>query len=252
MSPSPDPTGRFRLDGRAALVTGASSGLGARFAAVLAAAGAVVHAVARRADRLEELARAHERVVPVVCDVADPVALQDVVDRIGPVDVLVNNAGVPGLAQVEQETPEVLARVLQVNVAAPFELCRLVAAGAPPQGASIVNIASIQGLVAGHPVGGAAYAASKGALIAATRELAAQWGPRGIRVNALAPGWFDTEMTAELFGDERATRWVHRNTLLSRAGRADELDGALLFLASDAGSYVTGQVLAVDGGWTAR
>ena len=246
------PASLFRLDGKTAVVTGASSGLGARFAAVLAGAGATVHAVARRADRLDELARVTPGVVPAVCDLGDLTAVAGLVERVGGVDVLVNNAGVPGAARIEDESPVAVAQVLQVNVQAAFELSRLFGAVAPPSGLSIVNIASIQGLVAGHPIGGAAYAASKGAVIALTRELAAQWGSRGIRVNALAPGWFDTEMTAELFGDAKATRWVERNTMLGRAGRSDELDGALLLLASGAGSYLTGQVLAVDGGWTAR
>jgi NAD(P)-dependent dehydrogenase (short-subunit alcohol dehydrogenase family) len=108
------------------------------------------------------------------------------------------------------------------------------------------------GLVAGAPLGGASYAASKGALLALTRELAGQWGRRGIRVNALAPGWFRTEMTADLFADDKAGRFIDRNTMLGRAGDVCELDGALLLLASRAGSYLTGHVLIVDGGWTAR
>jgi NAD(P)-dependent dehydrogenase (short-subunit alcohol dehydrogenase family) len=101
-------------------------------------------------------------------------------------------------------------------------------------------------------MGGASYSASKAGLIGLTRELAGQWGGRGVRVNALAPGWFRSEMTEDLFADERSARWVERNTMLSRPGTEGELDGALLFLASDASTYCTGQVLAVDGGWTAR
>src|SRR5205085_7479459 len=107
------------------------------------------------------------------------------------------------------------------------------------------------GVVAAGQIPFASYAASKGGLVQLTRELAGQWARRGVRVNALAPGWFESDMTAELFADERSMAWVARRTPLGRAGRADELDGALLFLASDASSYVTGQVLAVDGGWTA-
>ncbi|BBJ39249.1 hypothetical protein SSPO_019670 [Streptomyces antimycoticus] len=121
---------------------------------------------------------------------------------------------------------------------------------APPR--SVINVSSILGLVTAAPLGGASYAASKAGLLGLTRELAGQWGGSGTRVNALAPGWFRTEMTADLFGDERSSRWVERNTLLRRGGDAHELDGALLFLASDASSYCTGQILTVDGGWTAR
>jgi NAD(P)-dependent dehydrogenase (short-subunit alcohol dehydrogenase family) len=113
-------------------------------------------------------------------------------------------------------------------------------------------VASILGLVSAAPVGGASYAASKAGLVGLTRELAGQWGRAGIRVNALAPGWFRSEMTEELFADPRTGRWVERHTMLHRPGNGDELDGALLFLASDASSYCTGQVLVVDGGWTAR
>jgi NAD(P)-dependent dehydrogenase (short-subunit alcohol dehydrogenase family) len=142
--------------------------------------------------------------------------------------------------------------VLDLNLVAGFELSKLVGELMADGGGSIVNVASIQGLVAGAPLGGAGYAASKGALIALTKELAGQWGRRNIRVNALAPGWFHTEMTEELFADEATSKFVNRNTMLNRGGRLEELDGALLFLASDASSYCTGQVLVVDGGWTAR
>jgi len=223
-----------------------------RFSRVLAEAGATVFAAARRADRLESLAAQHPGIKPVTCDVCDPAQLATLVEESGPVDVLVNNAGMGGAATIEAEPLDVLRQVMDVNFVAAFELCRLVGASAPQTGASIINVASIQGLVAGHPLGSASYSASKGALIALTRETAAQWGRRNIRVNALAPGWFRTEMTADLFADEPASRFVARNTMLGRAGEGAELDGALLFLASDASSYTTGQVLVVDGGWTAR
>ena len=242
----------FGLAGRSAIVTGASSGLGLRFAQVLADAGATVFAAARRAERLSDLAAGHPGIHPVACDIADPAQLAALVERAGPVDVLVNNAGVGGEMAIENEPTATLQHVLDVNLVAAFELCRQVGAGAPAAGASIINIASVQGIVAGHPLGGAAYSASKGAIIALTRELAGQWGRRNIRVNALAPGWFHTEMNDDLFADDRSSRFVDRNTMLNRPGDVAELDGALLFLASDASSYVTGQILVVDGGWTAR
>jgi NAD(P)-dependent dehydrogenase (short-subunit alcohol dehydrogenase family) len=250
-------TGLFRLDGRTAVVTGASSGLGARFVRVLAAAGATVYAAARRLDRLEALATEDGNIRPVTCDVrldSDRVRLVETVLAAGDgLDVLVNNAGVTGPVQALDEDPSGFASVLGVNLVAPFHLACLVATSVP-EGArpSVVNVASILGLVSAAPLGGASYSASKAGLIGLTRELAGQWGRRGVRVNALAPGWFRSEMTDGLFADARSSDWVARNTMLRRGGEAHELDGALLFLASDASTYCTGQVLVVDGGWTAR
>jgi NAD(P)-dependent dehydrogenase (short-subunit alcohol dehydrogenase family) len=237
----------FSLAGKTAVVTGASSGLGARFATVLAAAGATVYAAARRAGRLAALG---PEIHAVTCDVSvadDRVRLAETAGRI---DILVNNAGVPGERQAAKESAADFADVLAVNLVAPFHLSRLMAESG--DGGSIVNVASILGLVSAAPLGGASYAASKAGLIGLTRELAGQWGGAGIRVNALAPGWFRSEMTEDLFADERSRRWVERNTMLNRGGDPAELDGALLFLASDASSYYTGQVMVVDGGWTAR
>jgi NAD(P)-dependent dehydrogenase (short-subunit alcohol dehydrogenase family) len=247
----------FDLTGRTAVVTGASSGLGVRFAEVLAATGAVVYAAARRLDRLQELAARVPSVVPVACDVAEPddclALVQQVVAERGRLDVLVNNAGVSGPPRVEDETEDDLARVLAVNLRGPFLLSKHAGEAMRAQGSgSIVNVGSILGLVSAAPVGGVGYAASKGAVLAMTRELAGQWGRYGIRVNSLVPGWFRTEMNDALLDDEKGGRWVGRNTMLGRPGRVEELDGALLFLASDASSYVTGQALVVDGGWTAR
>lgn len=241
-------TDLFSLAGKTAVVTGASSGLGARFASVLAEAGATVFAAARRVDRLRQLG-----VGVVSCDVSvesDRVRLAEtVVAETGRFDILVNNAGAPGEPQAAKETADSFASVLAVNLVAPFHLAQLMASHG---GSSIINVASILGLVSTAPLGGASYAASKAGLIGLTRELAGQWGSTGVRVNALAPGWFRTEMTEDLFSDERSRRWVDRNTMLNRGGEAGELDGALLFLASDASSYYTGQVMVVDGGWTAR
>ncbi|MGW0946484.1 SDR family NAD(P)-dependent oxidoreductase [Streptomyces sp. NPDC002623] len=263
MTPLATPaTELFSLAGRTAVVTGASSGLGARFATVLASAGATVLAAARRLDRLKELADDDPRIRPVVCDVSraqDRVRLMETaLDETGRIDVLVNNAGAPGAVRAEDESADDFADVLAVNLVAPFHLARLLAeaeATAHDHGRttrSVVNVSSVLGLVSGAPLGGAAYAASKAGLIGLTRELAGQWGRAGVRVNALAPGWFRSEMTEGLFSDERSRRWVERGTMLGRGGEPGELDGALLYLASDASAYCTGQVLTVDGGWTAR
>ncbi len=247
----------FDLADRTAVVTGASSGLGRRFAEVLADAGATVFAAARRVERLEELTAARPSIHPVRCDVSDAADCAALVSRAleetGRIDVLVNNAGTSGPTRIEDETEDDLERVLAINLRGPFLLSKYAGAAMCAAGSgTVVNVASILALVSAAPVGGAGYAASKGAIVALTRELAGQWGPQGVRVNALVPGWFRTEMNDALFADERSSRWVDRNTMLRRPGQPSELDGALLFLASDASSYLTGQSLVIDGGWTAR
>jgi len=256
--------GLFDLTGKVAIVTGASSGLGEGFARTLVGAGATVVAGARRLHRLEVLAKELDgaapgagRLVPVGCDVTSVQDRSHLVEvaagQTGRIDVLVNNAGMPGVPNAEDETVDGFAALLDLNVSAGFHLAAEVAAGPAAEGSlSIINVASVIGLVSTAPIGGASYAASKAGIIGLTRELAGQWGRRGIRVNALVPGWFDTEMTEGLFSNERSAGWVRRNTMLGRGGEAGEVDGALLFLASAASSYVTGQALVVDGGWTAR
>jgi hypothetical protein len=244
----------FDLGGRVAIVTGASGGLGARFAATLAAAGASVIACARRLEPLERLAAEHPSVAAVRCDVTDDAQLRalvdDVVELHGRIDVCVNNAGISSDGASD---PDSFERVLEVNVRSVFALSQLVAEPMLQQGrGSIVNISSMFGIVASSPVPEAAYVASKAAVNGLTRELGAQWAAAGVRVNALAPGWFPTDMNAELFADERTANWVARTCPMGRVGRPDELDGALLFLASDASSYCTGQVIVIDGGWTLR
>lgn len=249
----------FSLDGRVAVVTGASSGLGHRFARVLHAAGATVVVGARRVDRLDELvASLGDRALAVECDVADDEQVRALAAAAlgvdGHVDVLVNNAGVGGAGPAEDETMDRWRRTMAVNVDGLFLLSQEIGRSMIDHGrGSIVNIASVLGLVAAAPIKQAAYCASKGAVVNLTRELGAQWGRKGVRVNAVAPGWFMSEMTAEeMFGDDRSMEFVRRNAPMGRAGESHELDGALLYLASDASTYVTGQILAVDGGWTAR
>ncbi|MBQ6641893.1 MAG: SDR family oxidoreductase [Saccharopolyspora sp.] len=248
----PTPGELFGLQGKTALVTGASSGLGARFATVLATAGATVWITARRKEKLDALAATNPALRVLPADLSDEAAREALIAETGAVDVLVNNAGTESGAKPLDETPSGFAGVLGTNLVAPFHLAQLAARAADGGSLSVINVSSILGLVSAAPLGGASYASAKAGLIGLTRELAGHWGGRGVRVNALAPGWFRTEMNDELFADDRSVRWIERNTMLRRAGEGSELDGALLFLASAASSYCTGQVLAVDGGWTAR
>lgn len=240
------------------VVSGASSGLGARLARVAHTAGAAVVVAARREDRIRALADdLGERAISVRCDVtvdADVQALvSTVIERFGRVDVLVNSAGVSIPMAAEDEPVDQFEHVLGVNVVGTFRTCQAVGRHMLGRGrGSIVNVASVLGMVAGAPMRQASYCASKGAVVNLTRELAVQWARKGVRVNALAPGWFESEMTEDIWTDERSSDFVVRNTPMARRGDAHELDTAFLFLATTGSSYMTGQVLTVDGGWTAR
>lgn len=256
-----DPTQEFRLDEKTVIVTGASSGLGARFARVVAAAGASVVVAARRGARLEalvdDLRSNGAEAVAVECDVT----VDSDVDRLitagleatGRLDVLVNAAGLAPAEDEEIESPDLFRQVMEVNATGLYSCTRAAATVMLDRGVgAIVNVASISGLVAGDGPDTPSYAASKGAVVNLTRELAVRWAPLGVRVNALAPGWFPSEMTEETLSSEAGRQFVEQRTPLGRPGRPGELDGALLFLASEASSYMTGHTLVVDGGWTAR
>lgn len=251
-----DSTLVFRLDGQVALVTGASSGIGAHLAQVLAGAGASVVLAARRQDRLDEVVRKiGGNALGVKCDVTVDSDLEALVaqayERFGRIDVCVNNAGVSDPMPAEEESPEKFRSVMAINLESVFVLSQLVGKSMIDSGGgSIVNIASILGLVASGQIPQASYAASKAGVINLTRELGAQWGLKGIRVNAIAPGWFPSEMTEEMFVNPAGQEWIRKRCPMGRTGELSELDGALLLLASKAGSYITGQTIVVDGGWT--
>jgi NAD(P)-dependent dehydrogenase (short-subunit alcohol dehydrogenase family) len=246
----------FRLDGKVAVVTGASSGLGVAFASALADAGADLVVAARRAGRLEETKRLVEergrRALAVTADVGRPEDAQAVIEaamsEFGRVDVLVNNAGKGTAVPSTRETPEQFRAVIDVNLNGCYWMAQACGRVMQP-GSAIVNVASVAALTSGG-LPQAAYSASKAGLIGLTRDLAVQWtGRKGIRVTALAPGYFPSEMTDQ-FPDGYLEGQLPR-VPAGRIGDPAELAAALLFLASPAGGYITGTTLIVDGGLTA-
>jgi len=252
-----DPLARFRLDGQVVLITGASSGLGRQFARAASAAGARLVVAARRRERLESLVSKLADAVAVEIDLLSPDAPETLmaaaIEQFGQVDVLINNAGVSTVGPALEFSVDAFRREIEIDLVVPFALARLVAAAAIRDGrpASIINIGSVLGTVAGGKLRVPAYAAAKGGLHNLTRELASEWARKSVRVNAIAPGWFPTEMAAEMFDGGRASAYIADNTPMGRTGEIGELDGAMLFLASQASSFVTGQIIHVDGGWTA-
>jgi NAD(P)-dependent dehydrogenase (short-subunit alcohol dehydrogenase family) len=249
--------GAFGLRGRVAVVTGASSGLGAHFATVLAEAGASVVLTARREERLHELAEQLQGALVIAADISSELdrerLVRETLDHHGRIDILVNNAGVGTGVAIEDETTEQFRTAMEVNVIALWHMAKLCAPSMISSGSgSIVNIASILGFVGSTPIKQSHYCASKGAVVNLTRELALQWARKGVRVNALCPGWFPSEMTDGMDTDPGSQRFITANSPIPRMGQLSELDGPLLLLASDAGSFMTGHSLIVDGGWTAR
>jgi len=243
----------FRLTGRVAIVTGASSGLGVAFAHALSDAGATVVLGARRSDKLASVAAAITagggQALSAPVDVADPDSCTNLAEtamaEYGRIDILVNNAGVGTAYPASRETPEQFRSVIDINLNGSYWMAQACGRHMQP-GSSIVNISSVLALTtAGLPQ--AAYSASKAGLIGLTRDLATQWtGRKGIRVNAIAPGYFPTEMTDQYapgYLDSMRSRMV-----VPRMGRLEECAATLIWLVSPAGGYVTGQTIVVDGG----
>jgi NAD(P)-dependent dehydrogenase (short-subunit alcohol dehydrogenase family) len=249
----------FSLEGKTAVVTGASAGLGVRLARTLVLAGARVAAIARRPTELDEEAMSTGRVLSITADLAESdqvrIAAKACLDAFdGRVDILVNNAAfLAAGVRAEDESYEEIRRTLAVNVEAPILLAQAFFPGMrEARNGSIVNITSITASVGIGRFPQAVYAATKGGLEALTREWSAQWSRYGIRINSLAPGFIETEMTSAVIHEPKVQSWILRNTLLPRHGQPEDFDGALLLLASDAGRYITGQRVMVDGGWTAH
>ena len=249
-----DPLSSFRMDNRVAVVTGASSGIGARAARVLDALGATVVVAARRKDRLDTLAGELERGEAVVCDVSEAGASAALVDgaaeRHGRVDVVFANAGITNVVPAIKEGVGDFRNVLHIDVVAQFEIAQAAVRHMRNVGAggSIVNVASAAAFTSSPLLPQASYVAAKAALVGLTRELALQWSRYDVRVNALCPGMFPTEMTAELVESDQLRGAFEGEIALRRIARPDELDAAIAFLCSSASSYVTGQALVVDGG----
>lgn len=244
----------FRLDGKRVLITGASSGIGAHLAEVTAGAGGHVIAAARRAARLDDLvARVSAQggsIEALELDVTDPAATRAALARLGPIDVLVNNAGISGAGPALSTDDAAWAAVIETNLSAPFRLARDAMAANIAQGRPgvVINVASILAERGAKMV--AAYAASKAGIANLTRALALEWASKGIRVNALAPGYFVTEINADHLGGPTGDK-IRRRIPMGRFGELDDLTGPFLLLATDASAFMTGSLVTVDGGQSA-
>lgn len=250
----------FDLKGKVALVTGASSGLGVQFATALARQGADVALLARRLEKLNEVKEDIEKLgvkaLAIQCDVTDNAQIKEAVGKVkehfGKIDILVNNAGIGIVEPAESQSDETWNKTIDINLNAVYFTAREVGKLMVEQNyGKIINIGSIHSVVAmtGLPI--SAYAASKGAVMQLSRALANEWAKYNITVNTIGPAYFESEMTAGVVGDEGFAQVVKTYCPMGRIGKRGELDGAIVYFASDASSYTTGQYLAVDGGWTA-
>jgi NAD(P)-dependent dehydrogenase (short-subunit alcohol dehydrogenase family) len=252
---------RFRVDGKVAIVTGASYGLGALFATVLADAGADLVLTARSADKLDETAAAVEErgrralvVTGDICEYDDCRRVAEAaVAELGSIDILVNNAGWADdrLIRTEHVEPDIFEQMIKTDLVGLFFMTRAVApAMLAGGGGSIVNLSSIFGM-GGAENRTAGYFAAKGGVNNLTKLLACEWGDRNLRVNALAPNFFMSEMTRTLLEESGMAEWMRSRTPMRRLGELEELVGPFLFLVSDASSYVTGTIIPIDGGYSA-
>jgi gluconate 5-dehydrogenase len=251
----------FRLDGKTAIITGGGRGLGQYFAEALSDAGANVVLCSRKLTACEEVQREIEarggKALALACDVTQQSDAKQVVEatqqHFGAIDILINNSGATWGAPAEQMPLDKFDHVIDVNIKGTFIMSQLVgnAMIARGQGGKIINIASIAGLIGGKPeyVQTIGYHASKGAIVNMTRDLATSWARHGITVNAIAPGWFPTRMSRGLI--EQHEKEMLADIPLARFGKPDDLKGVIIFLASPAAAYMTGQIVAVDGGITA-
>ena len=252
----------FDLTGQVAVVTGCSTGLGVQMARALANQGAAIVALARRQNKVEEVAAEITKdfgvkAIGVPCDVTDTARIDEALDRIlaefGRIDILINNAGTGAVAPAEQITDEQFAHEFEIDLFGTFKMARAAAAKAmlPAGYGRIINIASMYGLVGNKIAPASPYHAAKGGVVNLTRALAAEWGEKGITVNAICPGYFETPLTKETLQTEFFQNYARTMIPLSRYGVAGELDTAAIFLASPASTYVNGCILPVDGGYTA-
>ncbi|MEM8664884.1 MAG: SDR family oxidoreductase [Pseudomonadota bacterium] len=249
-------TPSFRLDGKRALVAGASSGIGLACAVALAEAGAHVHLAARSAEKLTEacagLAERGLSAEPMALDVADIAATAAAVAAAGPFDVLVNSAGVARHSAAIDTTPDMFDTVAALNIRGAYFLTQAVAKGLIAAGkpGSLINVSSQMGHVGGPER--AVYCATKHAVEGFTKAMAIEWGPLGIRINTICPTFVSTPLTAPTFNDPEKIAWVKEKIKLGRVGEVEDMMGAVVYLASDAGALVTGTALMLDGGWTAE
>jgi NAD(P)-dependent dehydrogenase (short-subunit alcohol dehydrogenase family) len=249
----------FSLKGKVAIVTGASSGLGVVFAEALAEMGANLELAARRIDKLNDVADKlkplNVKTRPFQCDVSEQEQVQGLIDdtvkSFGRLDIIVNNAGVAAMSPATDISLDEWNKVVSINLTGVFLCARTAARQMIKQGGGkVVNIASIYGAV-GDVFPASPYYATKGAVINMTRDLAVEWAPYKINVNAIAPGFFLSEMTEAIFRDPGYLEYIRKQTPLGRPGNPDDLKGAVVYLSSPASDYVTGQTIFVDGGWTA-
>lgn len=250
----------FDITGQTALVTGGSSGIGVVFAEALAECGVNVVICARREEKLKKVAKNlrsvdGSRVLPIPCDVTDEKAVEAMVkktvDEFGSLEILVNNAGTSAIMPSTEMPLDDWKKVIDVNLTGVFICARVSARQMIKQGyGKIINIASIYGEV-GDIFNAAPYYASKGGVVNLTRSMAVEWAKHEIYVNAIAPGFFPSEMTGPIFQDKETYNYIKSRTPLGKVGNPADLKGAVIFFSSPASNYITGQILQVDGGWTA-